>query len=124
MPLARTMLQTLFLFAAMHVLQRFRGHSPGLGFISEALSPGAFLPFAASVAAGLNNHKSLVFLIIGMIIVFGWPFDLPEFARQLLPVAAGVIVGAGGRRLLMENQEASWPQNNNPSSSNTKTSGQ
>ena len=121
MGLARTFLHTIIIFAIMHLLGKLPVQRPGFDAIIVALSPGAFLPFAASTAAGLNNHKSSIYLIIAAILVGAWPYDLPALARLLIPVAAGIIAGTALRSLLREQQEASCPPDNHHSSSNTKT---
>jgi hypothetical protein len=100
---ARTLLHALVLCLVAHALAPVLEQRPlGAGIAAIAM-PLHFVPWSLAVAAGLNNDRIILAMLGVLIAINGWPDDLlPSGLAALL----GLIIGAGVRSLLTEQQRA------------------
>ena len=82
---------------------------PGVGIAMHLIEPGAYSIFAASMSAALHDRKAFILLILGLILLLGFPSDTESFARLLVPEGLGIMTGALARRLVTEETVRSDP---------------
>ena len=76
----------------------------GLKDVLSALSWGAYLPLAIATAAAITDLKGIIVALLAITVLITIPSGMPEFARAILPIGAGIILGTAIRVGIKESQ--------------------
>ena len=72
--------------------------------VLSALSWGAYLPLAIATAAAITDLKGIIVALLAITVLITIPSGMPEFARAILPIGAGIILGTAIRAGIKESQ--------------------
>lgn len=95
----RTLLQALAILVAMEVAAPLIGDRPLPKQLLDIARPLGYLPWSISVAAGLNADRLAIIFLTLLLLTFAWPDHLMPYT---VPVIAGLLVGTGIRRIILE----------------------
>src|SRR3954469_15066698 len=97
MIIMRTLTHALIIFGAMNVFSLLVGQASksAVQALFALIGTGAFLPFSIASAAGLHNQRPVAITALLLTLLLAWPFTLQQLPIFIVPVAAGLFVGAG-----------------------------
>jgi len=103
--LARVIVRTVAIAAGLHLLRFFAEevHAPALLTLLNFVSSGWFLVLALTASCAMEDQRALVLAICFLIPLGAAPFqNLDAFARSIVPIGLGILLGTGLRSAARE----------------------
>lgn len=106
---SRMLAHAAIVIIVAHVIEQVTAAKIPTGYaaVLTALRPGGFVPLGVACSAAMHAQRTVIVLLTGLIVVGIWPCTINDLAVWLVPVGAGIMLGAVVQRLVLENRGVS-----------------